>query len=161
MVNNPWVRLAQAESEQELVELQNDVRAGGYSAFHLLLEGCKRSLKEMQDDEVEQLQRQLATARRLFPDPGAFSPSWLHIWTELEQMLAIKSRIMRTISKENRDGEWQVILDNPYTIHEVVCHPGLSFGEAAYLYSYFRPGLEKNEYLRLQKIQTMVTDVGS
>jgi hypothetical protein len=68
---------------------------------------------------------------------------------------------LETVPPDQRGGEWQVILDNPHTIQEIVCHPGLTFDDAAYLFSYFRPGLERNEYIRLQKIQNMIVQVGS
>lgn len=76
-------------------------------------------------------------------------------------MIATKIQVLQTIHKEDRDGEWQVIIDNPFAIQEVVCYPALNFLDAAYLYAYFRPDLEKNEYLRLQKIQTLVMEFGS
>jgi hypothetical protein len=161
MYENLWARLAAAASEQELTELQTAIRNGGYSAFHQLLEGCRQHLRVIRDEELQKIRHLLDTAKRLFPDPGLFSPSWLHIWQELEQMVAIKSNLMKTVPLKEREGEWQVILDNPFTIEEIVCHPGLTFDEASYLFSYFRLGLEKNEYIRLQKIQNMMVDVGS
>jgi hypothetical protein len=32
---------------------------------------------------------------------------------------------------------------------------------AAYLYSYFRPQMKKNEYIRLQKVQQVIMHYGS
>ncbi|MCR8631724.1 hypothetical protein [Paenibacillus radicis (ex Xue et al. 2023)] len=154
-------RLVQAKSEQELAELQVSIQNGGYSAFHQLLEGFKLQIKEMNETQVQNVLEWLQTAERLFPDPGLFSPSWLHIWKELSEMVSIKTQLMEAVPVEERNGEWQVILDNPHTIQEVVCHPSLTFDHAAYLFSYFRPGLEKNEYIRLQKIQNMFIEVGS
>ena len=51
-------------------------------------------------------------------------------------------------------------MDNPLVVQEVVCYPALTFGDAAYLYAYFRPQLEKSEYIRLQKIQTVIQEIG-
>ncbi|MDF2963546.1 MAG: hypothetical protein K0S39_5281 [Paenibacillus sp.] len=161
MKDNALEQLVRAQSEQDLTELQSSVHHGGYSAFHLLLEGFKQEIKGMKDVQVQQVRGWIETAKQLFPDPGVFSPSWLHIWKELEQIVSIKAQLMETVPVQERDGEWQVILDNPHTIQEVVCHPGLSFDDASYLYGYFRLGLEKNEYIRLQKIQNMFIDVGS
>jgi hypothetical protein len=157
---NAWERLVCADSEQEQAEYQQFIQDGGYSAFHQLLEGIKQKLKHIQDAELEQVRAWIDKANRLFPEPGLFSPSWLHIWKELKQITAIKSDIMQQIPLEARSGEWQIIIDNPLSIQEIVCHPALSFDEASYLYSYFRPGLEKNEYIRLQKIQCVITAVG-
>lgn len=160
MNSTVWHRITSAATDEQLREVQASVQDGGYSAFHMLLEDFKQQLKTMQDHEVELVLASLQTARRLFPEPGCFSPSWIHIWEELEQMAEVKLKLMQAVPVHDRVGEWQVILDNPHTTQGVVCHPGLTFHEAAYLYSYFRPGLERNEYIRLQKIQTAVSDVG-
>ncbi|MEK3723371.1 hypothetical protein [Paenibacillus sp. FSL H8-0034] len=160
MKASAWESLIYAESEQEQADYQQMVHNGGYSAFHQLLEGIKHKLKFMQDAEIEQVIGWLDKGQRLFPEPGVFSPSWLHIWDELRQIVSIKSDIMARIPLTERAGEWQILIDNPLSIQEIVCHPALSFDEAAYLYSYFRPGLEKNEYIRLQKIISLITDVG-
>jgi hypothetical protein len=154
-------QFVQAASDRELAELQASVQNGGYSAFHQLLESIKRQIKEMQDEQVAQMNDWLTNLERLFPEPGLFSPSWLHIWKELKTMVSVKAQLLETVPPDQRGGEWQVILDNPHTIQEIVCHPGLTFDDAAYLFSYFRPGLERNEYIRLQKIQNMIVQVGS
>ena len=52
-------------------------------------------------------------------------------------------------------------MDNPYTNENIVCYPGLSFIEAAYLYSYFMVNLAKNEYIRLQKVVNLLISSGS
>ena len=160
MNDTAWLQLTRATTDAELQAVAAVVQEGGYTAFHHLLESIKQQIKTMQEDEVPRMLSCLDKAGRLFPEPGRFSPSWEHIWQELDRMTEIKAKLMQTVPVQERDGEWQVILDNPHTIQGVVCHTGLTFHEAAYLYSYFRPGLERNEYLRLQKIQTAVTDVG-
>lgn len=161
MSRNQWDHLADGITEEQLEQWQSSISDGGYSAFHMLLEGYKKRLKTMRDEEVPSFRSWLDKAARLFPEPGLFSPSWIHIWEELQQMTEIKQRILQAVPVRERDGEWQLILDNPLTIQEVVCHPGLTFDEAAYLYCYFRPGLQRNEYIRLQKIQHVLTDAGS
>jgi hypothetical protein len=161
MSHNAWEQLVRVESAKEQAEFQQFVQEGGYTAFHLLLEGFKQKLRQVRDDEIELVFHWIDKAQRLFPEPGVFSPSWIGIWNELKQIANIKLNIMQTIPSEQRSGEWQVIIDNPLTVHEIVCHPALSFDEASYIYSYFRPGLEKNEYIRLQKIQCLITDVGN
>ncbi|NHN30584.1 hypothetical protein [Paenibacillus agricola] len=155
-----WEQLVCAVSEQKQADYQQFIQNGGYSAFHHLLEGIKQKLRHVQDSEIKQFGQWIDHAQQLFPEPGIFSPSWSRIWEELKQILAIKSGIMQQIPIEERSGEWQIIIDNPLSIQEIVCHPALSFDEAAYLYSYFRPGLEKNEYIRLQKVLSLMTDVG-
>jgi len=161
MSRNQWDHLGNGITEEQLVQWQDSIREGGYSAFHMLLEGFKARLKTMRDDEVPHVRSWLRKASELFPEPGHFSPSWIYVWDELKQMTAIKQHVLQTIPESERDGEWQLILDNPHTIQEVVCHPGLTFDEASYLYCYFRPGLQRNEYIRLQKIQNVLMDIGS
>ncbi|WP_282935266.1 hypothetical protein [Paenibacillus sp. RC67] len=161
MNRNQWQQLENGISEEELASWKTSIDEGGYSAFHMLLEGFKNTLKKLQEYEKESIYAWITKAREMFPSPEQFSPSWSDIWDELQQMAEIKTKLLQTVSPEERDGEWQLILDNPHSIQEVVCHPGLTFDEASYLYSYFRPGLQKNEYIRLQKIQSMVMEVGS
>jgi hypothetical protein len=103
----------------------------------------------------------LDKAKRLFPTPVLFSPSWDKVWSELEQIITHKAKILQAVPPEERDGEWQIVMDNPATIQEVVCYPGLTFLDAVYLFAYFRPQMEKNEYLRLQKVQTLFLQLGS
>lgn len=57
--------------------------------------------------------------------------------------------------------EWQVLIDNPYSNQHIAVYPALSFQEAIYLYAYFRTSLEQNEYIRLQKIETVITNTGA
>ncbi|WP_051620417.1 hypothetical protein [Paenibacillus sp. UNC451MF] len=161
MNRNHWQHLENGISEEELVLFKQSIDEGGYSAFHMLLEGFKHKLKQFQERDEKSTFSWIAKARQLFPNPEHFSPSWSNVWDEMQEIASIKTKLLRTISPEERDGEWQLILDNPHTIQEVVCHPGLTFDEASYLYSYFRPGLQKNEYIRLQKIKSMVMEVGS
>ena len=75
-------------------------------------------------------------------------------------MLHWKVYVYRKVPPGDREGEWQILMDNPYTNQEVVCYPGLTFDDAANLFAYFRPNLVKNEYLRMQKVSTAITEHG-
>ncbi|MBE1442024.1 hypothetical protein [Paenibacillus sp. OAS669] len=161
MNRNQWQQLENGISEEELASWKASIDDGGYSAFHMLLEGFKNKLKQFQESDSDAVISWITTARELFPQPERFSPSWSQVWDELQQIAEVKIKLLQTVAPGEREGEWQLILDNPHTIQEVVCHTGLSFHEAAYLYSYFRPGLQKNEYIRLQKVQSMYTEIGS
>lgn len=161
MIKNPYDAFVQAQSEQELLDIQSIITTGGYSSFRLLLDTLTEKLKVYEDDEIGFMETLIAKGKKLFPAPAQFSPSWECVWDELEQSTRYKASILQSIPAEDRDGEWQVIMDNPFAIQEVVCYPGLPFLQAVYLYAYFRPQLEKNEYIRLQKIQTLVMDVGN
>jgi hypothetical protein len=150
-----------AETEQELLAIQQRINEEGYSGFRPFLDDFIARIRSFLDDETKEIESLIERAKTLFPAPGTFSPSWERIWDELEQTVAYKRKVLETVPVEERDGEWQIIMDNPYVIQDVVCYPGLPFLEAAYMYGYFRPGLEKNEYLRLQKVRTVFMEFGS
>jgi hypothetical protein len=161
MKRHPLDLLTQAHTEQQLSDLQNAVYTEGFSGFYRLLEGFTERLKTSSDKDMLEIQDLIAKAKKLFPDPVKFSPSWEQIWQELEDIAATKIRIFHTIAPDQREGEWQVVMDNPNMTQDVVCYPALSFMEGAYLYAYFHPRMVASEYLRLQKIQTLIMEFGS
>ncbi|MCP1305758.1 hypothetical protein [Paenibacillus tyrfis] len=161
MKTNPFADFEAAGTEQELAAFRESIQRQGFTAFRLLLEGFRDRLKQFTDGDMESVNELLERARQLFPKPETFSPSWVNIWDEFERMAAYKQTVLETIPAEEREGEWQVLLDNPYTNSDLVCYPGLSFLEGAYLYAYFRSDLKQNEYIRLQKIQNLVMAFGS
>lgn len=140
--------------------LARRLREGGYAALRQLIEEVRGQIKRFEDGEAEETLRLIEAAARLSPEPGRVSPAWQTIWDDLRKITEQKIRVLRTIPPEERDGEWQVILDNPYVHQQVVCYPGLSFLEAAYLFGYFKTDLKRNEYVRLQKIVTVMMDFG-
>jgi hypothetical protein len=156
----PFERALSDEDGRSLERIQDEINMEGYSAFLRFLDGFKMKVKTFGDEDSEQMLRLLDKARQLFPEPRTFSPSWDKVWKELEQMISFKIRALQTIAPEDRGGEWQIIMDNPYFTQQVVCYPCLSFAEAAYLYAYFRPQIENNEYIRLQKIQNVIMELG-
>ncbi|MEK8128424.1 hypothetical protein WMW72_10960 [Paenibacillus filicis] len=160
-MTNPYITFEKAASEEELLQFQQKVTEGGFTAFRLFLEGFRSKLKEYVDQECTAVAERLATARRLFPEPTRFSPSWAAIWDEFEEIIAYKLTVLQSIQGEERDGEWQILIDNPYTNSDLVCYPSLTFFEGAYMYAYFRSDLKQNEFIRLQKIQTVILAFGS
>lgn len=150
-----------AQTEQEKLDFQNKTYVEGYYTFYNLIKGFRVKLKTYADEEIAEVELLIAKAKEMFPRPIEFSLSFQFIWKEQEAIHAYKSHILRSIHAEDRAGEWQIIMDNPHTNQEVVCYPALTFQEAAYLYGYFRPQLEKAEYIRIQKIQTVIKDFGS
>ncbi|WJH33327.1 hypothetical protein MJA45_12640 [Paenibacillus aurantius] len=160
MKNEPLHLLEKAQTEEDLLVFQEIVTRGGYSGFHALLEGFKLKIKTFMDEEADSLLTLVATARRLLPDPGSVSPSWQVVWDELEKEVEAKREVLKRIPPYERDGEWQIIIDNPHAVKEVVCYPGLVFPDAAYLYAYFSHQLENNEYIRLQKIVNVLVNYG-
>lgn len=160
MTNHTYADFKTLPTGEAEKAFQNEVLSEGYSGFRRLLDGITEAIKTAGDADIEGIERTIAKASRLFPEPVIFSPSWECIWPELNATLAAKKHVLSTISPTDRKGEWQVIMDNPQVVQEVVCYPGLEFHDAAYLYAYFRPQLEKSEYIRLQKIQTVIQEVG-
>jgi hypothetical protein len=140
--------------------LAQQLREGGYAALRSLIEEVQERIKRFEDEEAEETLRLIEAAARLAPEPGRVSPAWQTVWEDLRTMAQQKIKALRTVPPEERDGEWQVILDNPYVHQQIVCYPGLSFLEAAYLFGYFKTDLKRNEYVRLQKIVTVIMDFG-
>jgi hypothetical protein len=153
-------RFSAADTAEEQARVCEAVQAQRYPAFYPIVEGFHALLKSFDDEDIARVEKLLRRGRELFPEPAAFSPSWELLWKELEQTAAYKKEALASIPNGDRNGEWQVLMDNPYTHQDVACYPALSFMEAVYLYGYFRQKLEKNEYVRLQKIQTLIMNNG-
>jgi len=153
-----YMRAGSEETEQTLIDR---VENGGFSAFYGWIEGFRDGLKSYSDDDIPLYGRKLARARTLFPRPGRISPSWSAVWDEFDLIFARKNEALSAVPADGRDGEWQILLDNPYSPQQVVCYPGLGFLEAAYLYGYFQLELKPNEVLRLQKISELIAVNGN
>ncbi|MEX1030935.1 MAG: hypothetical protein WDZ91_12960 [Paenibacillaceae bacterium] len=160
MKQSPFELFLKVETEQQTIELQDWMNKVGYSLFYDFLESFKKHIQKFRDEEAEQMKALVAKANRILPNPGAISPSWTYIWDKLDNMINYKVRVLQAIPQDDRSGDWQVLIDNPSTNREVACYPGLTFYDAAYVYAQFRPELEKNEYIRMQKIQTHITEFG-
>lgn len=159
-INPLYAAMMMADTDEDLLYVREQILRSGYSGFHQVLEQLKRLLKTFDNDDVDRMHAIVHKARTIVPSPGNISPSWEHIWSELDAIIRHKIRILEQIPSSDRSGEWQVILDNPQTNQEVVCYPGLSFLDAAYLYGYFRIDLKRNEYIRLQKVCHAVVEFG-
>lgn len=160
MKHDPIALLFHSGEGEVSAELQQEIRQEGYSALSRMIDQLKDRIKHFTDEEIDEVQHMIKRASEVFPVPGKISPAWQSIWDELRSMVEGKMKVLRSIPKEKRDGEWQVIMDNPYIHQDVVCYPGLSLMEAAYLYGYFLHDLKRNEYIRLQKIDTLIMDFG-
>lgn len=159
MESTVFERFLNADSGQ-LGELREHISIEGYSGFYSFLEKLKARIKWFADDETDSMRELLDKAMHIVPNPGALSPSWTYIWERLDRMIQCKIGLLQAVPPQERDGEWQVLIDNPFMNREVACYPALSFMEASYIYAQFRPDLENNEYIRLQKIQTHITESG-
>jgi hypothetical protein len=149
-----------AVTKDEYNELRTKLEQGGYSLFSQLLEGLKEYLITCDETALEQAGQLIAKGREIVPLPVVISPSWEKVWGEMERLIFHKADALRSIPLAEREGEWQIIMDNPFTNEGISCYPALSFSDAAYLYAYFRKDLRKNEYIRLQKIVNVVMSQG-
>ena len=137
-----------------------ELRAGGFSAVRVFLEDFRAFLREYDEPRQEEAERLIARGRSALPEPGRISPAWARIWDEFADIAAYKRDVFNRIPSDSRDGEWQVLIDNPYTNGQIAVYPALSFLEAAYLYAYFRTGLLPNEVIRMQRIHNVLFDTG-
>lgn len=158
---NVWDALQNAEWPEDREALRERLLNGGYSAFYQLLEALRERIRLFGDGEADEVLALLDKAKAVVPEPGGISPAWQNVWTLLEQMIRFKQRALEAVPAEERDGEWQVLIDNPYENRETACYPGLNFMEAAFIYAKFRPELMENEYVRLQKVVTHLTEFGA
>jgi hypothetical protein len=147
--------------EAEWGKVKAFVEKEGYSAFRKLIEEFKDAVKLAEEGQFDEVASRIEIAERLFPEPADFSPTWQKVWRELRDMLHWKAYAYKSIPVSGRSGEWQILMDNPFTNQEVVCYPGLSFHEAAYLFGYFRPTMVQNEYIRMQRVETLLTENGA
>jgi hypothetical protein len=150
----------QAATKESYNELRSMFANGGYSLFSQLLEGLKVHLIACDETTLEQAKQLIIKGREIVPQPFVISPSWEKVWDEMDRLIFHKGEALRSIPLSDRTGEWQIIMDNPYTNEGITCYPALSFEDAAYLYGYFRRDLRKNEYIRLQKIINVVVSHG-
>ncbi|BBH19940.1 hypothetical protein Back11_12850 [Paenibacillus baekrokdamisoli] len=164
------MKVAQNDYFQQLIEMRNDedarglgvqLRQEGFTPVRRLLDRLRDYLRQFTDEEGEMALELLHYARTALPEPGQISPSWAHIWQEFERIIRTKMYTFRSIAVEEREGEWQVLLDNPHSNQNIAVYPALTFMEAIYLFAYFRTDMTRNEYIRLQKIATVMTVTGT
>jgi len=153
-----YMRIKQQEDEQLFREA---MKAAGYFSFYTFVEDFRKGLIAYSEEDCSLYQSKLELARALFPEPERFSPSWSAIWDEFDLIFRCKNEVLSAIPRSRRDGEWQILLDNPYTHQQVVCYPNLPFLEAAYMYGYFQRELKPHEMLRLQKVVELLSTNGS
>ncbi|WP_199614343.1 hypothetical protein [Paenibacillus alkalitolerans] len=156
-----WYDRCSPSREDEWNAVREHVEKEGYGAFRALVEQFKEAIKKAGDQDADAVTAHIEIAERLFPEPAKFSPTWQKVWQELKDTMYWKAYVYRSVSEGERTGEWQILMDNPFTNQEVVCYPGLTFDQAADLFGYFRPTLVNNEYLRLQKVETSITVRGA
>lgn len=153
-----FAEITEPEAEQSF---RDAMTTSGYFAFYNFVEEFRSHLKSYSDTDAAHLRICLDRGRRLFPKPGEFSPSWNALWDELEGIYTAKNEVLSSVPAADRDGEWQVLIDNPFLPEQVVCYPSLPFLDAAYMYGYFQLELNPHECLRLQKVVQLMVAYGN
>lgn len=154
------VILEQPLSSRELEEWSKRIIDTGYPAVRRMIDYTTARIEQFSDGEMEAVRRMLDRCEQLVPHPQRVSPAWETVWDRLRRVMEAKNSVLGAVPPGQRDGEWQIVMDNPYTTQEVVCYPGLTFDRAAYLYGYFVPELKNNEYIRVQKVTTVIMHFG-
>ncbi|RED60249.1 hypothetical protein [Cohnella lupini] len=152
-----YMRIDNRESEQTF---RAEMEIAGYFSFYAFVEDFRGGLKTYSDEDRLLYGRKLTEARDLFPTPERFSPSWREIWNEFDLIFECKNEALDKIARSERNGEWQIVLDNPFSHQPVICYPSLAFLEAAYMYGYFQRELKPHECLRLQKVTQLLMKHG-
>jgi len=149
------------EQAEALADYGRRLTEQGFTSVRRFLEEIREYLRGCMDETMDEATTVVQRAQIALPAPGSISPSWQNIWQEFEAIVRYKQEVLTRILPENRSGEWQVLLDNPYSHQHVAVYPGLTFQEAVYMYAYFRTDLEPNEYIRLQKVETVIYHTGA
>ena len=150
-----------AQTAEEKEHLGSVLRAQGYAFINEWLRTVEEDLKEMDEDGFEQIFALLNKGEEIFPTPEKHSPLWKGLWEDLKKIYQIKRSVFERVQGAERSGEWQVVIDNPLSIEGLTTHAFLSsFKVAAYYYAKYRKGLDKREWITLQRINTVILERG-
>ncbi|WP_258171299.1 hypothetical protein [Paenibacillus sp. R14(2021)] len=153
--------LLEVKSDEAVDAVGLELQAAGFTPIRRFLDAFRLYLRNYEEHECRRAEVLLKRAMKALPEPGRFSPSWTYIWREFDGIVRTKEQVFRDIPAADRGGEWQVLLDNPFSNQNIAVYPGLTFLEAAYMFAYFGTELANNEYIRLQKIATVLTFSGA
>lgn len=148
-------------TDEQKIQFKNSIEEAGFSAFNQLIQSIYNNLKLMEEKEFKQLKIWLELGRELFPDLVSVSPSWENTWRDTFKIYQIKVDLYKEIPEEERNGEWQVLFDNPFSTEEIVCNPNKTFAEATYLMAKYQLGIKKTEIVKLQKVTTVIIRKGT
>jgi len=156
-----WEALQKAETPAEREAVAARLLTGGYSVVYRLVDALRERIRAFADGEADGVLALIGKAKAVLPEPGNVSPAWQNVWNKLENMVRYKQQALETVPPEHRDGEWQVLVDNPFENRETACYPGMTFDDAVFVYAKLRPELVENEVIRLQKVVTHLTVTGA
>jgi hypothetical protein len=157
MMDSYYRQLGNVQEEAAARALGAHLKVDGFTAVRRLLDDLRDDLRNFAEQEWPELSKKLHFAKVMLPDPGKHSPAFAHIWAEFDVIIDAKREVLETIATDERDGEWQVLIDNPHSSEHIAVYPDLHFVEAAYLYAYFRAQMMRNEYIRLQRVTNVMT----
>ncbi len=157
----PAIRHLLSLGHEELKQFGEQLADQGFTAVRKFLDEARDYLRSFMDDDAAHAVQVMERLRIVLPDPGRISPAWQDIWSEFEHIIRYKLDVLRQIPPTERLGEWQVLLDNPYSNQSIAVYPALTFQEAVYLFAYFRAGLERSEFIRLQRVETVISYTGA
>ena len=141
-------------------QLAQEIKSLSYKDIYDWITRLTNELEIASEGEFARLEELIQNAATILPDPQSYSPSWDGIWTELQAILEIKQQVFKKIPPQERDGEWQLLFDNPFSTEGMVNHVNLTFDKAAYMFAKYRKDLAKLEYVSLQKVQRFITENG-
>ncbi|TCS84460.1 hypothetical protein [Tepidibacillus fermentans] len=147
-------------TKEEKKVYKQTVEQGGFAVFNELIRSFHEELKKLDENGFEQMQDWIELGKELFPELYRFSPTWEYFWDEITQLYQNKQEFYQIVPKEERDGEWQVLFDNPFSTEGIVCHTDKNFAEATYLAAKYQLSMKKAEILKLQKVSNTIIKRG-
>ncbi|MBO8171186.1 MAG: hypothetical protein H0Z33_04745 [Bacillaceae bacterium] len=148
------------DDEQMLAEAVHTMTSEGFSGVRSLIYRLKQELEDVDEPDFAWMDRQLEKGRKWIPDPETYSPSWKGIWDVMEQEFTLKKKAYDRVPPADREGEWQIVINNPFSTEGVICHTDLTFPRAAYLFGHFRRNLHRHELIKFQKAMTVFRETG-
>lgn len=149
-----------AHSGEDKQELVKEIENQGYTLINEWIKRLDLDLQQADEDQLKEVEKDIQTAQEVLPNPDKYSPLWVNAWKDLIAILSIKKKVFEQIPAGEREGEWQILFDNPYSTDGTVIHLKLSFPIAAYHYAKYRNGLHKHEYVTIQKAHRYITEYG-
>lgn len=157
-----WFRsFINISSDAEKVAFKKEIEGTGFSALNQFINSLYDKVKNMDEKEFKEVKNWLELSKELLPDLSLYSPAWQDTWKELFYLYDTKVEIYSAVSNEERKGEWQVLFDNPFSTEQIVCHTNKTFTDAAYLTAKYQFKLRRAEYIKLQKVISVITKKGS
>lgn len=153
-------RMTSLENEQESEQFVKEIQEQGFMALNNLINSFYEKIKEMEDKEFKQVEIWIQLGKDLLPDLATFSPTWSNTWKNLQTIFERKVEFYSQVPLAEREGEWQVLFDNPFITDDIVCNSNLKFAEATYLIAKYLLNLKKSEIVKLQKVITYAKTTG-